>query len=117
MPMDMSSLGQLFNMGGMHNDANVSGSISVIDLSKGKGESIFKGEFNNYDELQSLKNKLFSEMLKSQGEFKGKKMTKEEMLDTLSVEELENERIKAEENEEWLWAAAIRDKIAEKKKG
>lgn len=118
-PHNIPSIGDIFkNMSGLStNDPNISGSISVIDLSKGsEGKSVFKGDFNNLEELQQLKNTLLNNMLKSTGEFQGKKMTKEEMLDTLTIEELEDERVKAEEKEEWLWAAAIRDKIAEKKK-
>lgn len=95
----------------------VKGSINVIDLSKGNaGESLFQGDFSNLNELHELRNKLLTSMLNSQKEFKGRQVTKQEMLDTMTLEELEAERIKAEQDEEWIWAAAVRDKIKEKTK-
>lgn len=94
---------------------DISGSINIIDLTNGgTGESMFKGDFSNLNELHELRNKLLTSMLNSQKEFKGKQVTKQEMLDTMTLEELENERIKAEQEEEWIWAAAVRDKIKEK---
>jgi protein-arginine kinase activator protein McsA len=53
-------------------------------------------------------------MLNSHREFKGKKMTKQEMLNELSLRELKAELKLAVEAEDWLWAASLRDKIAEK---
>jgi len=94
---------------------DVSGSINIIDLTNGgTGESMFKGDFSNLNELHELRNKLLTSMLNSQKEFKGKQVTKQEMLDTMTLEELEAERVKAEQEEEWIWAAAVRDKIKEK---
>jgi len=109
-PMDW--LSKLRNPSG-----DISGSINIVDLTNGgTGESLFKGDFSNINELHELRGKLLSSMLNSQREFKGKKITKQEMLDTMTVEELEAERIKAEQEEEWIWAAAVRDKIKEKTK-
>lgn len=100
---------------GLAGQDGIKGSINVVDLTNGEmGESIFKGDFSNLDELKDLKNKIMTSMLNSQKEFKGKQVTKQEMLDTMTLEELEAERIKAEQEEEWIWAAAVRDKIKEK---
>ena len=41
-------------------------------------------------------------------------MTKQEMLNELSVRELTADLKLAVDAEDWLWAASIRDKIAEK---
>ncbi|GIV43859.1 MAG: hypothetical protein KatS3mg035_0982 [Bacteroidia bacterium] len=105
------------NMFGQNNTFNKNdfkGSISVVDLNNPE-KPIFKGDFNNIEEMQELRKKLLEKLLNSHGEFNGKKMTKQEMLDTMSIEELDAERIKAEKEEDWLWAAALRDKIKEKK--
>ncbi|HUU89500.1 MAG TPA: hypothetical protein VMX17_17335 [Candidatus Glassbacteria bacterium] len=100
------------NLGGQD---GLKGSINIVDLTNGgTGESLFKGDFSNINELHELRNKLLTNMLNSQKEFKGKQITKQEMLDTMTIEELEVERIKAEQDEEWIWAAAVRDKIKEK---
>ena len=94
--------------------ADFTGSISVVDLSN-PNKPIFEGDFNNPDELHILRNKLVNQMMNSNGEFQGKQMTKQDILNSMSLGELEQERVKAEESEDWLWAAAIRDKIAEKR--
>lgn len=110
-----SLLGNMFGNQSVAGDPNnFSGSISVVDLSNPKNP-IFKGDFNSHEELQDLRNKLINKMLNSHGEFQGKQMTKQDMLNTMSVEELDAERIKAEQDEDWLWAAALRDKIKERK--
>ena len=96
-------------------DGNISGSISIVDLTN-PDKPIMQGDFNNINEMKELKDKLFGQMLNTSGELDGKKMTKQEMLNQMSIEQLEAERIKAEETEDWLWAAAVRDKIAEKKR-
>jgi hypothetical protein len=99
----------------MTDQDGIKGSINIIDLTNGgEGESMFKGDFSNLNELHELRNKLLTSMLNSQKEFKGKQVTKQEMLDTMTIEELEAERVKAEQEEEWIWAAAVRDKIKEK---
>jgi hypothetical protein len=92
-----------------------SGSISIIDM-ENPDSPIFSGDFKNNEELQELRNSMINKMLNSKSEFKGKKMTKQDILNSMSIEELDAERIKAENAEDWLWAATIRDKIAEKKK-
>lgn len=110
-----SLLNNMFGNQSVAGDPNsFSGSISVVDLNN-PNNPIFKGNFNSHEELQELRNKLINKMLNSQGEFQGKKMTKQDMLNTMSIEELDTERIKAEQDEDWLWAAALRDKIKEKK--
>lgn len=100
--------------GGQNVDPSFTGSISIVDMSN-PDNPIMRGDFNNMEEMQELKNKLINKMLNSEGEVGGKKMNKQEILDTLTDEELEQERIKAEQEEDWLWAAAIRDKINDKK--
>lgn len=92
---------------------DVSGSISVYDMSN-PDNPIFQGDFNNMDEMNDLRKNLMDKMLNSPKEFKGKKMTKQEMLDILTVRELKSELKSAVESEDWLWAASLRDKIAEK---
>ena len=92
---------------------DVSGSISVYDMSN-PDNPIFQGDFNNMDEMNNLRKNLMDKMLNSSKEFKGKKMTKQEMLDTLTVRELKSELKSAVESEDWLWAASLRDKISEK---
>jgi hypothetical protein len=96
------------------NPADFTGSISVVDMNN-PNNPIFKGDFANFDEMQNLRDKLINKMLNTQGEVDGKKMTKQEILNSMTVEQLEKERLKAEQEEDWLWAAAVRDKIAEKK--
>jgi protein-arginine kinase activator protein McsA len=64
--------------------------------------------------MDEVKRNLMNKMLNSHKEFKGKKMTKQEMLDSLNLRELKAELKLAIETEDWLWAASIRDKIAEK---
>lgn len=97
---------------GMSND-DVSGSISLYDVSN-PDNPIFQGDFKNSDEMDEIKRNLMNKMLNSHKEFKGKKMTKQEMLDSLNLRELKAELKMAIETEDWLWAASIRDKIAEK---
>lgn len=97
-------------------DEDVSGSISVYDMSN-PNNPIFQGDFKNADEMNEMRKNLIDKMLNSHKEFKGKKMTKQQMLDTLSVRELKAELKMAVEAEDWLWAASIRDKIAEKEEG
>jgi hypothetical protein len=96
----------------MDND-DITGSISLYDVSD-PDNPIFQGDFKNADEMNDIKKNLIDKMLNSQKEFKGKKMTKQEMLDELSVRELKTELKLAVDAEDWLWAASIRDKIAEK---
>ena len=96
------------------NPADFTGSISVVDMNN-PNNPIFKGDFANFDEMQKLRDKLINKMLNTQDEVDGKKMTKQEILNSMTVEQLEKERLKAEREEDWLWAAAVRDKIAEKK--
>ena len=97
---------------GVDND-DVSGSISLYDAND-PDNPIFQGDFKNADEMNEIKKNLINKMLNSQREFKGKKMTKQEMLDTLSIRELKAELKLAVDAEDWLWAASLRDKIAEK---
>lgn len=97
-------------------NGEVNGSIRVINLEDPTSPPLFDKEFESFEELKSLRDELFSKMLKKEGDFKGKKMTRQEMLDTMTLDELESERIKAEKNEDWTWAIAIRDKINEKNK-
>jgi hypothetical protein len=94
-------------------DDDVSGSISLYDVSN-PDNPIFQGDFKNSDEMDEIKRNLMNKMLNSHKEFKGKKMTKQEMLDSLNLRELKAELKLAIETEDWLWAASIRDKIAEK---
>ena len=94
-------------------DDDVSGSISLYDVSN-PDNPIFQGDFKNSDEMDEIKRNLMNKMLNSHKEFKGKKMTKQEMLDSLNLRELKAELKMAIETEDWLWAASIRDKIAEK---
>ena len=92
-------------------DADIQGSISLVDLSN-PDNPLFKGEFSNMDEMNDLKKNIMDKMLQSQGEFKGKKMTKKDMLAKLKLSELQEELKKAVDSEDWLWAASIRDEIA-----
>lgn len=106
-------LKNLFNrQPGMGTD-DVSGSISLYDVSD-PDNPIFQGDFKNSDEMNDIRKNLIDKMLNSQREFKGKKMTKQEMLDSLNLRELKVELKTAIEAEDWLWAASLRDKIAEK---
>lgn len=104
----------MFGQNSTFNENDFTGSISVVDLNNPE-KPIFKGDFSNMEEMQELRKKLLEKLLNSHGEFNGKKMTKQEMLDTMTVEELDAERVKAEKEEDWLWAATLRDKIKEKK--
>lgn len=96
----------------MDND-DVTGSISLYDAND-PDNPIFQGDFKNSEEMNEIRKNLIDKMLNSQKEFKGKKMTKQEMLDELSLRELKAELKLAVDAEDWLWAASIRDKIAEK---
>lgn len=100
---------------GMSSD-DVSGSISIYDMND-PNNPIFQGDFKNADEMNEMRKNLIDKMLNSHKEFKGKKMTKQQMLDTLSVRELKSELKMAVDAEDWLWAASLRDKIAEKEEG
>ena len=64
--------------------------------------------------MDQVRRNLMNKMLNSQRDFKGKKMTKQEMLDSLNLRELKAELKMAIDSEDWLWAASLRDKIAEK---
>lgn len=97
---------------GMNND-DMSGSISLYDI-EDPDNPIFKGDFKNSDEMDQVRRNLMNKMLNSQRDFKGKKMTKQEMLDSLNLRELRAELKLAIDSEDWLWAASLRDKIAEK---
>jgi hypothetical protein len=97
---------------GVSND-DVSGSISLYDVND-PDNPIFQGDFTNSDEMDEIKKNLMNKMLNSQRDFKGKKMTKQEMLDSLNLKELRTELKLAIDSEDWLWAASLRDKIAEK---
>jgi hypothetical protein len=97
---------------GMSND-DVSGSISLFDPND-PDNPIFQGDFKNAEEMDEIKKNLIHKMLNSQRDFKGKKMTKQEMLDSLNLKELRSELKTAIDSEDWLWAASLRDKIAEK---
>lgn len=94
-------------------DDDVSGSISLYDVND-PDNPIFQGDFKNSDEMDQIKKNLMNKMLNSQREFNGKKMTKQEMLDSLNLRELKAELKLAIDSEDWLWAASLRDKIAEK---
>lgn len=94
-------------------DDDVSGSISLYDVND-PDNPIFQGDFKNSDEMDQIKKNLMNKMLNSQRDFKGKKMTKQEMLDSLNLRELKAELKIAIDSEDWLWAASLRDKIAEK---
>ena len=110
------TLKNLFNRQPGMSDEDVSGSISIYDMSN-PNNPIFQGDFKNMDEMNEMRKNLIDKMLNSQKEFKGKKMTKQEMLDSLSVRELKAELKIAVDSEDWLWAASLRDKIAEKEEG
>lgn len=97
---------------GMDSD-DITGSISLYDVTD-PDNPIFEGDFKNAEEMNNMRKNLIDKMLNSQKEFKGKKMTKQEMLNELSVRELKAELKLAVDAEDWLWAASIRDKIAEK---
>jgi hypothetical protein len=99
---------------GMNND-DMSGSISLYNIDD-PDNPIFKGDFKNSDEMNEVRKNLMDNMLNSKKEFKGKKMTKQEMLDSLNLKELRAELKQAIDLEDWLWAASLRDKIAEKEK-
>jgi hypothetical protein len=107
------TLKSLFNRQPGMTDEEVSGSISIYDMSN-PNNPIFQGDFNNMDEMNELKKNLIDKMLNSSKEFKGKKITKQEMLDTMNLRELKVELKMAIVEEDWLWAASLRDKIAEK---
>lgn len=92
---------------------DITGSISLYDVTD-PDNPIFEGDFKNAEEMNDMRKNLIDKMLNSQKEFKGKKMTKQEMLNELSVRELKAELKLAVDAEDWLWAASIRDKIAEK---
>jgi hypothetical protein len=94
-------------------DDDISGSVSLYDIDN-PDKPIFEGNFKNSDEMNEVRKNLMDNMLNSQKEFKGKKMTKQEMLDSLNLRELKAELKIAVEAEDWLWAASLRDKIAEK---
>jgi hypothetical protein len=96
-------------------DDDISGSVSLYDVSN-PDKPIFEGDFKNSEEMNEIRKNLIDKMLNSQKEFKGKKMTKQEMLDSLNLRELKAELKIAVEAEDWLWAASLRDKIAEKEK-
>lgn len=99
---------------GMSND-DMSGSISLYNIDD-PDNPIFQGDFKNSDEMNEVRKNLMDKMLNSQKDFKGKKMTKQEMLDSLNLKELKAELKQAIDSEDWLWAASLRDKIAEKEK-
>ena len=94
-------------------DDDISGSVSLYDVSN-PDKPIFEGDFKNSEEMNEIRKNLIDKMLNSQREFKGKKITKQEMLDSLNLRELKAELKIAVEAEDWLWAASLRDKIAEK---
>jgi hypothetical protein len=94
---------------------NMQGTVKVFDMSNPEN-AIFEKEFNSIKNLMQLRDEVISKLLGSEGEFEGQKMTKQEMLDKMSLDQLEKERHKAEQDEDWVWAAAVRDKIVEKKK-
>jgi hypothetical protein len=96
-------------------DDDISGSVSLYDVSN-PDKPIFEGDFKNSDEMNEVRKNLMDNMLNSKKEFKGKKMTKQEMLDSLNLKELRAELKQAIDLEDWLWAASLRDKIAEKEK-
>lgn len=110
------TLKNLFNRQPGMTDDEVSGSISIYDMSN-PNNPIFQGDFQNMDEMNDLRKNLMDKMLNSYKDFKGKKMTKQEMLDTMSLRELKVELKMAVDSEDWLWAASLRDKIAEKEEG
>ena len=89
-----SPLGNIFKdlfgrQPGMSND-DVSGSISLYDPND-PDNPIFQGNFKNADEMDDIKKNLIEKMLNSQKDFKGKKITKQEMLDSLNLKELRAE--------------------------
>jgi hypothetical protein len=94
-------------------DDDISGSVSLYDVSN-PDKPIFEGDFKNSEEMNEIRKSLIDKMLNSLREFKGKKITKQEMLDSLNLRELKAELKIAVEAEDWLWAASLRDKIAEK---
>lgn len=106
-------LNSLFSKKPGMDSADVSGSISLYDVND-PDNSIFQGDFKNSDEMNDIRKNLIDKMLNSQREFKGKKITKQEMLDSLNLRELKAELKIAIDAEDWLWAASLRDKIAEK---
>lgn len=107
------NLKNLFNFPPLTPDSEMTGSISIVDLSN-PDKPLYTGDFKSMDEMNEMKKELINKMLNSKREFKGKKMTKQEMLDTMTIEELKKELKQAVESEDWLWAASIRDKISEK---
>ena len=96
-------------------DDDISGSVSLYNIDD-PDNPIFQGDFKNSDEMNEVRKNLMDNMLNSKKEFKGKKMTKQEMLDSLNLKELRAELKMAIDSEDWLWAASLRDKIAEKEK-
>lgn len=94
-------------------EEEIKGSISVYDMSN-PNNPIFEGDFKNADEMNEIRKNLIDKMLNSHKEFKGQKMTKQEMLDKMSLIELKDELKIAVDREDWLWAASIRDKISSK---
>lgn len=94
-------------------DDDVSGSISIYNADD-PDNPIFSGDFKNMEEMNEIRKQMLDKMLNSHQEFKGKKMTKQEMLNSLSLRELKSELKLAVDSEDWLWAASIRDKISEK---
>jgi len=106
-------LKNLFNKPPGINPDGVTGSISVFDANN-PNNPIFQGDFKNADEMNEMRKNLIDKMLNSKKDFNGKKMTKQEMLNQLNVNQLKDELKIAVEAEDWLWAASLRDKIAEK---
>jgi len=119
-PMPAASFGDVLkNLFGRQpgmSDDDVSGSISLYDPNDPDNQ-IFKGDFKNANEMDDIRKSLIEKMLNSQTEVRGKKMTKQEMLNELSLRELKAELKTAVETEDWLWAASLRDKIGEKEEG
>lgn len=109
-PPDISNIMSKLFSGNKDGNPGFSGSVKIINLNN-PDEPIFNGEFDDMKDFQNIKKEIVDKFLKSQGEFHGKKMTKEEVIKKMSVDELKQEEQTAIQNEDYVWAAALRDEI------
>ena len=109
-PPNISNVMSNFFPRNMGDSTGFSGSVKIINLDN-PDEPIFNSDFENESDFTNIKKEILDHFLKSQGEFHGKKMTKEQVLKKMSVDELKIEEKKAIEKEDYVWAAALRDEI------
>ncbi len=109
-PPNISNIMSKFFSNNMGDSPEFSGSVKIINLDN-PDEPIFNSDFENESDFTNIKKEILDHFLKSQGEFHGKKMTKEEIIKKMSVDELKLEEEKAIEKEDYVWAAALRDEI------